>query len=159
MAAGEQYALRLDVAKAAGLVEGDLEWTDRGRGVFTARPEVFGDVVLARKDTPASYHLAVVVDDAFQEISHVTRGEDLLASTHVHRLLQALLALPEPLYLHHPLMLDESDGMVTTECTGGYSPAGLRSSMPRRVRSAGTLASRVSKASGPCCRKPCSVLT
>lgn len=108
MAAGESYALRLDVAKAAGLVAGDLEWTDRGRGVFQARPGVFGDVVLARKDTPTSYHLAVVVDDALQGITLVTRGEDLLEATHLHRLLQALLGLPVPEWRHHGLITDES---------------------------------------------------
>jgi glutamyl-Q tRNA(Asp) synthetase len=108
MAAGEQYALRLDVAKAARFVEGYLEWTDRGRGVFTAQPAVFGDVVLARKDTPASYHLAVVVDDALQGITLVTRGEDLLEATHLHRLLQTLLGLPVPEWWHHRLITDES---------------------------------------------------
>jgi glutamyl-Q tRNA(Asp) synthetase len=108
MAAGEQYALRLDVAKAARFVEGYLEWTDRGRGVFTAQPAVFGDVVLARKDTPASYHLAVVVDDALQGITLVTRGEDLLEATHLHRLLQALLGLPVPEWWHHRLITDEN---------------------------------------------------
>lgn len=108
MAAGEQYALRLDVAKAAGLAAEDLEWTDRGRGVFKARPDVFGDVVLARKDTPASYHLAVVVDDALQGITLVTRGEDLLEATHLHRLLQALLGLPVPEWWHHGLIVDEN---------------------------------------------------
>lgn len=108
MAAGESYALRLDVAKAAGLVEGNLEWTDRGRGVFKAEAAVFGDVVLARKDTPASYHLAVVVDDALQGITLVTRGEDLLEATHLHRLLQALLGLPVPQWQHHRLITDDS---------------------------------------------------
>ena len=108
MAAGEQYALRLDVAKAARFAEGELEWTDRERGRFVARPAVFGDVVLARKDTPASYHLAVVVDDALQGITLVTRGEDLLEATHLHRLLQALLGLPVPEWQHHRLVTDES---------------------------------------------------
>lgn len=108
MAAGEQYALRLDVAKAGGLVNGELLWTDRGRGCFVAKPAVFGDVVLARKDTPASYHLAVVVDDALQGITLVTRGEDLLEATHLHRLLQALLGLPVPEWQHHRLITDEN---------------------------------------------------
>jgi len=70
-------------------------------------PGLLGDAVLARKDIGTAYHLAVVVDDAFQQITHVTRGEDLLPSTHIHRLLQVLLGLPEPAYLHHPLVLDE----------------------------------------------------
>lgn len=108
VAAGESYALRLDVGKAAGLVAEELRWTDRGRGVFKAQPGVFGDVVLARKDTPASYHLAVVVDDALQGITLVTRGEDLLEATHLHRLLQALLGLPVPEWRHHGLITDEN---------------------------------------------------
>ena len=108
MAAGESYALRLDVEKAARFAAGDLEWIDRERGRFLARPAVFGDVVLARKDTPASYHLAVVVDDALQGITLVTRGEDLLEATHLHRLLQALLGLPVPEWRHHWLITDES---------------------------------------------------
>jgi glutamyl-Q tRNA(Asp) synthetase len=70
-------------------------------------PTLLGDVVLARKEIGTAYHLAVVVDDAFQQITHVTRGDDLLASTHVHRQLQVLLGLPEPGFLHHPLVLDE----------------------------------------------------
>lgn len=108
IAAGESYALRLDVAKAAGLVSSDLVWVDRAHGTFQARPGVFGDVVLARKDTPASYHLAVVVDDALQGITLVTRGEDLLEATHLHRLLQALLGLPVPEWQHHGLITDEN---------------------------------------------------
>lgn len=108
IAAGEAYALRLDVAKAARCVLAELSWEDRERGHFKARPDVFGDVVLARKDTPASYHLAVVVDDALQGITLVTRGEDLLEATHLHRLLQALLGLPVPDWQHHRLITDES---------------------------------------------------
>lgn len=108
IAAGEAYALRLDVAKAAKLVRKELTWTDRGRGSFKAQPDVFGDVVLARKDTPASYHLAVVVDDALQGITLVTRGEDLLEATHLHRYLQELLVLPVPEWHHHRLITDET---------------------------------------------------
>jgi glutamyl-Q tRNA(Asp) synthetase len=106
-AAGEAYALRLDVAQAATFAAKELIWTDRGRGRFKAQPDVFGDVVLARKDTPASYHLAVVVDDALQGISLVTRGEDLLEATHLHRLLQELLGLPVPEWQHHRLITDK----------------------------------------------------
>jgi len=107
IAAGEAYALRLDVSKAVLLVSHDLAWTDRERGRFKAQPDVFGDVVLARKDTPTSYHLAVVVDDALQGITLVTRGEDLLEATHLHRLLQELLGLPVPEWHHHRLITDE----------------------------------------------------
>jgi glutamyl-Q tRNA(Asp) synthetase len=79
-------------------------------------PDLLGDVILARKDIGPAYHLAVVVDDAFQQITHVTRGEDLLPSTHVHRLLQALLGLPEPVYLHHELVLDDQGKRLAKRC-------------------------------------------
>ncbi len=104
MAAGEAYALRLDVAKAGAQVGRRLRWWDRDRGEFEAEPERFGDVVLARKETPTSYHLAVTVDDALQGVTLVTRGEDLLEATHVHRLLQELLGLPVPEWAHHRLI-------------------------------------------------------
>ena len=82
-------------------------------------PLLFGDMVLARKDVPASYHLAVVVDDAFQGVTLVTRGEDLLPATHVQRLLQALLALPEPAYAHHRLILDDAGPQIFQARPGG----------------------------------------
>jgi glutamyl-Q tRNA(Asp) synthetase len=105
MASGVPYAWRLDTARAAdGLL---LTWQDMAHGEHTAQPAIFGDVVLARKDTPASYHLAVVVDDALQGITLVTRGEDLLPATHLHRWLQHLLGLPVPRYRHHRLICDE----------------------------------------------------
>jgi glutamyl-Q tRNA(Asp) synthetase len=104
--AGQAHAWRLDAHKAAAMA-GSLTFLDLRFGTVTVDPELLGHVVLARKDIGTAYHLAVVVDDAFQRITHVTRGEDLLPSTHVHRLLQALLGLPEPVYLHHPLVLDE----------------------------------------------------
>jgi glutamyl-Q tRNA(Asp) synthetase len=107
MGRGEAYALRLDVGRAMAVAGGELRWRDLGRGELVARPEVFGDVVLARKETPTSYHLAVTVDDALQGVTLVTRGEDLLEATHVHRLLQALLDLPVPVWRHHRLILDE----------------------------------------------------
>jgi glutamyl-Q tRNA(Asp) synthetase len=107
IAAGRPYALRLDAAEAA-LRTGPLAFTDGTHGTVPVDPGLLGDVVLARKDTPTSYHLAVTVDDALQEVTLVTRGEDLLPATHVHRLLQALLGLPEPAYRHHPLLTDES---------------------------------------------------
>jgi glutamyl-Q tRNA(Asp) synthetase len=98
------HALRLDAAKAAALT-GPLTFEEHGRTV-AVDPLLLGDVVLARKEMPAAYHLAVVVDDAFQGVTLVTRGEDLLSSTHVQRLLQALLGLPAPAYAHHKLILD-----------------------------------------------------
>ena len=107
IAAGQQYALRLDVAKAGALAGSALKWTDHTHGEHEAKPEIFGDVVLARKETPTSYHLAVVVDDALQDVTLVTRGEDLLPATHLHRLLQALLGLPVPEWQHHRLIMDE----------------------------------------------------
>ena len=106
--AGLPYAWRLDIAKASALVGKTLSWRDERAGDIKAKPEVFGDVVIARKDTPTSYHLAVVVDDAFQGVSHVVRGVDLFEATHIHRLLQALLNLPTPIYHHHDLLLDET---------------------------------------------------
>jgi len=111
---GAPYALRLDVAQAVKQVPGGLTFGERGRGpngetgVQVARPELVGDIVLARKELPASYHLAVVVDDALQGVTLVTRGEDLFPATHIQRLLQALLDLPEPAYAHHRLIKDAS---------------------------------------------------
>jgi len=107
IAAGRPYALRLDAAEAARHT-GPLSFSDRAHGATAVDPFLLGDVVLARKDTPASYHLAVTLDDALQGVTLVTRGEDLLPATHVHRLLQALLGLPEPAYHHHPLLRDEA---------------------------------------------------
>ncbi len=107
IAAGQPFALRLAVDEAARRA-GPLTWHDRVRGRQTARPDLFGDVVLARKDTPASYHLAVTVDDALQGVTLVTRGEDLFAATHLHRLLQAALGLPTPDYHHHRLLTDDA---------------------------------------------------
>jgi glutamyl-Q tRNA(Asp) synthetase len=125
IAAGEVHALRLDVAAAAARV-GPLSFTEIGSGprgetgLIALDPTVLGDIVLARRDVGAAYHLAVVVDDAFQEVSLVTRGNDLFAATHVQRLLQVLLGLPEPRYAHHRLILDaqgnklsKRDGPVT----------------------------------------------
>ncbi len=104
-AAREPHAWRIDMAKAASSA-GSLLWQDECAGVLVADPLAHGDVVLARKDAPASYHLAVTVDDAAQGITHVVRGADLIAATSVHRLLQALLGLPTPIYRHHPLISD-----------------------------------------------------
>jgi glutamyl-Q tRNA(Asp) synthetase len=131
---GEGYALRLDMTRAHRHA-GRLTWHDRGRGMVEARPERFGDIVLARKDTPASYHLAVTVDDAIQAVTLVTRGEDLAPATDIHRLLQALLALPTPEYHHHRLLSDEGgrrlakrDHAATLRAlrTSGATPTAVR---------------------------------
>lgn len=102
------YSWRLDTQKAVNL-SGPLIWTDLAARQQFADPMAFGDVVLWRKDAPASYHLAATVDDAADGITHVVRGKDLFAYTAIHRLLQALLDLPEPVYWHHPLLLDSTD--------------------------------------------------
>lgn len=107
MEAGQPFALRLDMAAAVRLA-GPLAWRDAEAGEQTARPELFGDVVLARKDVPTSYHLAVTVDDHLQGVTLVTRGRDLFEATHVHRLLQALLGLDVPQWHHHPLLMGPS---------------------------------------------------
>jgi len=133
IAAGESYALRLDVTKAAALT-GPLTFREQNH-IHTVDPFCFGDIVIARKDLPTSYHLAVVVDDAHQQVSLVTRGEDLLSATHIQRLLQALLKLPEPAYAHHSLVLDDEgkkfskrDGAVSLQSLreAGATPADIR---------------------------------
>jgi glutamyl-Q tRNA(Asp) synthetase len=114
MAAGEPYAWRLSLDQAAQAVGGfaDLRFREEGAGprgetgLIAARPQVGGDVVLARKDVGVAYHLAVVVDDALQGVTHVIRGHDLFEAAHVQRLLQALLGLPTPIYRHHRLLTD-----------------------------------------------------
>lgn len=126
IARGDAYALRLDMQEARRRA-GPLTWSDRGRGMQDAAPALFGDVVLARKDIPASYHLAVVVDDAAQEIDLVTRGEDLFAATHVHRLLQALLGLPVPEWRHHGLVRDD-DGKRLAKRAPAFTIRSLRDS-------------------------------
>lgn len=105
LAMDEPHALRLDTSRALEMVGGPLYWTDDEAGTVRADPARFGDVVLARKDTPASYHLAVTVDDALQGVTLVTRGRDLFEATHVHRLLQALLGFATPRYRHHRLIV------------------------------------------------------
>lgn len=104
IAQGQSYALRLDMDNAIRQ-SGPLIWHDRIKGKQIATPHLLGDVVLARKDTPASYHLCVTHDDALQNVTLVTRGEDLFHATHLHRLLQALLDYPVPEYHHHPLLM------------------------------------------------------
>jgi glutamyl-Q tRNA(Asp) synthetase len=111
IAAGEPYALRLDMAAACQQAGGwPLSWHDENHGAQTVTPELlttgFGDVVLARKETPASYHLCVTHDDALQGVTLVSRGDDLFPATHLHRLLQALFGWPVPAYAHHRLLAD-----------------------------------------------------
>jgi glutamyl-Q tRNA(Asp) synthetase len=122
----EPHAWRLDMMKAVREV-GDLHWTDAAAGEVLAEPDRFGDVVLARKDAPTSYHLAVTVDDAAQGVTDVVRGRDLLPATDVHRLLQELLGLPVPRYHHHALLADEH-GRRLAKRNGAPTIADLRAS-------------------------------
>jgi glutamyl-Q tRNA(Asp) synthetase len=135
IAAGEPYALRLDMAAAMARLDAPLTFEEQGRGRLRCDPARFGDVVLARKDTPASYHLCVTHDDALQGVTLVTRAEDLLPATDLHRLLQALLGWPEPRYRHHPLLLgadgkrlSKRDNAPTLAALrrAGHSPAAVR---------------------------------
>ena len=131
----EKFAWRLDCARAMALAGESLTWRDEHGRHHPVTMSALGDMVIGRKDIGISYHLAVVVDDAYQGISHIIRGEDLLASTPVHRLLQALLGLSSPTYIHHPLLVD-GDGnrlakrnMATTLKSlreGGISANSLR---------------------------------
>ena len=141
---GAPYALRLDMAEArarAGELTDELSWNEHGEGpggetgMVAARPEAWGDVILARKETPTSYHLSVVIDDALQGVTEVVRGQDLFWSTGVHRLLQRLLGLPQPAYRHHRLIRDVAGQKLSksTEATGlrelraaGVTPADIR---------------------------------
>jgi glutamyl-Q tRNA(Asp) synthetase len=140
IAEGAPYAWRLDMTAACARA-GALGWTEHGEGpdgecgAVTARPEAWGDVILARKETPTSYHLSVVVDDALQGVTEVVRGQDLYWSTSVHRLLQHLLGLPQPGYRHHRLILDAAGQKLakSTRATGlrelraeGTTPADIR---------------------------------
>jgi glutamyl-Q tRNA(Asp) synthetase len=137
---GVPHALRLDMA-AARARAGELGWIEAGEGpdgetgAVAARPQAWGDVVLARKETPTSYHLSVTLDDALQGVTEVVRGQDLFWSTSVHRLLQRLLGLREPAYRHHRLILDGAGRKLSksTAATGlrelragGATPADIR---------------------------------
>jgi glutamyl-Q tRNA(Asp) synthetase len=137
---GAPYALRLDMAAACALA-GKLSWNEYGEGpqgesgMVAARPEDWGDVIIARKDAPTSYHLAVAVDDALQGVTEVVRGQDLFWSTSLHRLLQQILGLPQPLYRHHRLIRDAAGQKLSksTDATGlrelrnaGLTPAEIR---------------------------------
>src|SRR5262245_5034515 len=144
LASGASYALRLDVEKAQAMLARPLTFVEHGAGPHgetgtqTSHPTLFGDVVLARKELPASYHLAVVVDDALQGVTLVTRGNDLFHATHIHRLLQACLGYEPPNYAHHRLILDASgkkfskrDRSVTLESLrrSGASPESILSTL------------------------------
>lgn len=120
----EPHCWRLDMARAVSLA-GDLQWEEAGQGMRAADSQAHGDIVLARKDAPASYHLASTLDDAAMAVTHVIRGVDLIASTDVHRLLQALLGLPTPLYRHHPLVCGP-DGKRLAKRDAAASLASLR---------------------------------
>ncbi|KRR24173.1 glutamyl-Q tRNA(Asp) ligase [Bradyrhizobium lablabi] len=140
IAEGVPYALRLDMPKALARTE-ELAWQEDGSGpggesgIVAAHPEAWGDVILARKETPTSYHLSVVIDDALQGVTSVVRGQDLFWSTSVHLLLQRLLGIPQPAYRHHRLVADSSGQKLSksTAATGlrelrgeGATPADIR---------------------------------
>ncbi|TIM19802.1 MAG: tRNA glutamyl-Q(34) synthetase GluQRS, partial [Mesorhizobium sp.] len=125
------FAWRLDVEAAMARVGKDLSWTEYSDETLSAtrsveaRPQDWGDVILARRDIPTSYHLAVVMDDALQGVSHVVRGQDLFSATGVQRLLQQLLGLPQPAYFHHRLILGP-DGRKLSKSLGDTGLAALR---------------------------------
>lgn len=140
IASGAPFALRLDMASAMARI-GPLAWTELGAGpsgesgLVGAQPEAWGDVILARRETPTSYHLSVVIDDALQGVTQIVRGEDLFWSTGVHRLLQELLGLVQPVYRHHGLIRDDAGRKLSksTKATGlrelraaGVTPAKIR---------------------------------
>jgi glutamyl-Q tRNA(Asp) synthetase len=135
MGAGQPYALRLDMAAALRCVPEGLAFEEEGRGCIACDPARFGDVVLARKDIPASYHLCVTHDDALQGVTLVTRAEDLLPATDLHRLLQDLLGWPAPRYRHHPLLLG-ADGRRLSKRDRAPTLAALRAAgeSPATVR-------------------------
>jgi glutamyl-Q tRNA(Asp) synthetase len=134
IAAGQPYAVRLDIASGLRLT-GLLSWHDCQAGNVAARPELEGDPVIARRDTPTSYHLSVTVDDHLQAVTLVTRGEDLFAATHVHRLLQGLLGYTPPDYCHHPL-LKNAEGARLSKRDGAVAIRALREQgeTPEQVR-------------------------
>ncbi len=135
MAAGEPYALRLDMPAALALAPEDQSYEEVGEGRLRCEPAQFGDAVLARKEVPASYHLCVTHDDALQGVTLVTRGEDLKPATHLHRLLQVLLGWPEPRYAHHRLLTDAA-GRRLAKREGAPSLRALREAgrSPAEVR-------------------------
>jgi len=147
LADGAAFAWRLSMAASRtylGKAFAELSFTEEGAGPkgevgrIKATPEIFGDPIIARKDSGTSYHLACVFDDALQGVTHVIRGEDLFPATHLHRLLQALLDLPTPTYIHHPLMTDQSGkrfakrdkaATLTSLRQRGLTPDGIRAQL------------------------------
>lgn len=131
MTAAEPYALRLDMAKAIVAAGSDLGFCESGcgpdgeTGSIVCAPQVWGDVILARKDIATSYHVAVVHDDAMQGVTHITRGIDLFHATSIHRVLQSILELPTPTYIHHKLISDDT-GRKLSKSLGDRSLAALR---------------------------------
>lgn len=145
LAAGQEHSWRLDMERVQDLV-GCPEWHDSYRGTQRCVPTEYGDVVLARKEFPTSYHLAVVVDDAAQGVTDVTRGEDLFDATHIHRALQAVLGLPVPRYHHHTLLRDNAgkrlakrDGARSLQSLrqSGFSPAQVMESLAAALEHGG----------------------
>jgi glutamyl-Q tRNA(Asp) synthetase len=138
-AEGRPFCLRLDMGKALGLAPPDLGWTEYRETAtpvwIAATPQLWGDTVLRRKDVPTSYHVAVVIDDALQGVTDVVRGEDLLAATHLHRLLQTILGLPAPAYRHHRLILDP-EGRKLSKSRNSPALSALRrtGATPRDIR-------------------------
>jgi glutamyl-Q tRNA(Asp) synthetase len=141
IASGTPFALRLDMSAALGRLPAGLTWQETGHGpggetgMITGQPDAWGDVILGRKETPTSYHLSVVVDDAVQGITDVVRGEDLFWSTSVHRVLQDLLGLPAPAYRHHRLIRG-ADGRKLAKSTQSTALRELRAAgvTPQQVR-------------------------
>jgi glutamyl-Q tRNA(Asp) synthetase len=137
IAVGERHMWRLDMEKALGGLQDELGWIETGSGeshVVPADPSAWGDVVLWRWDAPSSYHLSVVLDDALQGVTHVVRGRDLYHATPVHRLLQVLFGLPQPIYHHHRLLLDENGEKLSKS---------LRSTGLRALRESGVTPSDI----------------
>lgn len=149
LAAGVPHALRLDMAATLRLSGArDLTWHELGHGPRPCQPQLFGDVVLARKDVPASYHLCVTHDDALQGVNLVTRGEDLMAATALHRLLQHVMGWPAPCYSHHPLLCDDT-GRRLAKRDGAVSIRAMRAAgmTPRQVCAAAGMPDHISAVS------------
>jgi len=142
---GDAHVWRIDMARAMACVGDDLYWRSRAEnGVMTsiaAQPQLWGDVVIVRRDIPTSYHLSVVVDDALQDVNFVVRGQDLYEATHIHRLLQALLDVPTPLYHHHQLMRTDGGDKLSKSKPQPFNPAQIH--LIREARAQGMSAGDV----------------